>query len=247
MKTAIKRAVSGALTCCLLALSPTFASALEYRYNADLYDNYFYNPTSSNHARDLDSKDDSGGSTIIVPSDSMGTDADQTTPRTGSPIIPVGSYIDSWGSAVEKQSATDEVLNGLEGVSFNRLEGMSGGYTEQRQLVITNGYFGAVSIGSRGIFAYSMSLFDTGILTVTVSGIRDDVELSDHAAWEGRGRLYLLAALPRPISRAWATTASARKIVQTLQAKLKYELKAKYDEDGKLAGYVLVISDMTPG
>ena len=31
---------------------------------------------------------------------------------------------------------------------------MSGGYTAQRQLVSTNGHFGAVSIGSRGIFAY---------------------------------------------------------------------------------------------
>ena len=154
MKNTYKRAVSGALACCLLALSPPLASALEYRYDADLYDNYFYTPTSSNHALDLDSKDDSGGSTIIVPSDSMDTDADQATPRTGSPIIPVGSYIDPWGSAVEKQIATDETLNGLDGLSFNRLEGMSGGYTEQRRLVTTNGHFGAVSIGNRSIFAY---------------------------------------------------------------------------------------------
>ena len=90
MKNTLKHAVSGALACCLLALSPPLASALEYRYDADLYDNYFYTPTSSNHALDLDSKDDSGGGTIVVPSDSMGTDADQTTPRTGSPIIPAG-------------------------------------------------------------------------------------------------------------------------------------------------------------
>ena len=144
------RAVSGAL----LALSPLLASALEYRYDADLYDNYFYTPTSSNHALDLDTKDDSGGSTIVVPSDSMDTDARQTTPRTGSPIIPVGSYIDPWGSTVDKQITTDETLNGLEGLSFNRLEGMDGGYTAQSQLTTTNGHFGAVSIGSRSIFAY---------------------------------------------------------------------------------------------
>lgn len=50
----LSRAVSGALACCLLALSPLLASALEYRYDADLYDNYFYTPTSSNHALDLD-------------------------------------------------------------------------------------------------------------------------------------------------------------------------------------------------
>ncbi len=31
---------------------------------------------------------------------------------------------------------------------------MGGGYTAQSQLVTTNGHFGAVSIGSRGIFAY---------------------------------------------------------------------------------------------
>lgn len=94
MKTTIKRAASGALACSLLVLSLPFASALEYHYDADLYDNHFYAPTSSNHALDLDSKDDSGGSAIVVPSDSMDTDADQTAPRTGSPIIPVGSYID---------------------------------------------------------------------------------------------------------------------------------------------------------
>ena len=55
---------------------------------------------------------------------------------------------------MEKQIATDETLNGLEGLSFNRLDGMSGGYTEQRQIVTTNGHFGAVSIGNRSIFAY---------------------------------------------------------------------------------------------
>ena len=154
MKTTIKRAASGALACSLLVLSLPFASALEYHYDADLYDNHFYAPTSSNHALDLDSKDDSGGSAIVVPSDSMDTDADQTAPRTGSPIIPVGSYIDPWGSAVEKQIATDEALNGLEGLSFNRLEGMGGSYTAQSQLTTTNGHFGAVSIGSRGLFAY---------------------------------------------------------------------------------------------
>lgn len=36
-----------------------------------------------------------------------------------------------------------------------------------------------------------------------------------------------------------------QKIIANLQAKLKYELKPKY-EDGKFAGYVLVISDITP-
>ena len=154
MKTTIKYAFRGALACGLLILSLPFVSALEYHYSADLYDDHFYTPTSSNHALDLDSKDDHGGAAIVVPSDSMGMDAEQTTPRAGSPVIPIGSYIDPWGSAVEKQIAADEKLNGLEGLSFNRLEGMSGGYTAQSQLVTTNGHFGAVSIGSRGIFAY---------------------------------------------------------------------------------------------
>lgn len=154
MKTTMKRLTSGAVTCCLLALSLPAASALEYHYEADLYNNHFYTPTSSNHALDLDSKDDSGGSTIVVPSDSMAQDAAQTAPRPGSPVIPVGAYIDPWGSATEKQIATDEKLNGLEGLSFNRLEGMSGGYTPQNQLTFTNGHFGAVSIGNRGLFAY---------------------------------------------------------------------------------------------
>ena len=56
--------------------------------------------------------------------------------------------------APDQTVETDEVLNGLEGFSFNRLEGMNGGYTAQSQLVTTNRHFGAVSIGSRGIFAY---------------------------------------------------------------------------------------------
>lgn len=153
MRNTIKRAAGGALACGLLVLSMPFASALEYHYDADLYDNHFYTPTSGNHALDLDSNDDSGGSAIVVPSDSMDTDTDQTAPRAGSPIIPVGSYIDPWGSAVEKQIATDETLNGLEGLSFNRLEGMGGSYTDQHRLATTNGHFGAVSIGSRGLFA----------------------------------------------------------------------------------------------
>ncbi|MFR3787035.1 MAG: class D sortase [Agathobaculum desmolans] len=154
MRNTIKRAAGGALVCGLLVLSIPCVSALEYHYDADLYDNHFYTPTSGNHALDLDSKDDSGGSAIVVPSDSMDTDTDQTAPRAGSPIIPVGSYIDPWGSAVEKQIATDETLNGLEGLSFNRLEGMGGSYTDQHRLATTNGHFGAVSIGSRGLFAY---------------------------------------------------------------------------------------------
>ena len=74
MKTIMKRLTSSAVTCCLLALSLPVASALEYHYEADLYNNHFYTPTSSNHALDLDSKDDSGGSTIVVPSDSMAFD-----------------------------------------------------------------------------------------------------------------------------------------------------------------------------
>lgn len=132
------------------------AAALEYHYETDLYDNHFYTPTSSNRALDLDSADDTGGAAIVVPSDSMDTTADAATPRAGTPVIPVGSYIDPWGASVEKQIATDETLNGLEGLSFNRLEAaQSGGsYTERAQLAYTDGHFGAVSIGARGLFAY---------------------------------------------------------------------------------------------
>ena len=135
----------------------TNASALEYYYTSELYPNHFYSSTSSNRALDIDSADDSGGASIIIPSDSMSTDADNTTPREGSPVIPVGSYIDPWGDAVEQQINTDEKLNGLEGISFNRLSGTatsSGSYTAQTQLVSTNGLFGAVSIGNRKLYAY---------------------------------------------------------------------------------------------
>ena len=140
-----------------LALLISPASALEYHYTADLYPNHFYTSTSSNRALDIDSADDSGGASIIISSDSMSTKADSSTPREGSPVIPVGSYIDQWGDAVEQQINTDEKLNGLEGISFNRLEGVtvnSGNYTAQTQLVTTNGHFGAVSIGNRKLFAY---------------------------------------------------------------------------------------------
>lgn len=133
------------------------ASALEYHYTADCYPNHFYTPTSSNRALDIDNADDSGGATIIIPSDSMSTNADSTTSRASSPVIPVGSYIDPWGGAVEQQINTDEKLNGLDGASFNRLEGAtvnSSNYTAQAQLVTTNGHFGAVSIGNRKLFAY---------------------------------------------------------------------------------------------
>lgn len=135
----------------------SYAFALEYHYTANLYPNHFYTSTSSNRALDIDSADDSGGVSIVIPSDSMSTDADNSTPRGGSPVIPVGSYIDPWGDAVEQQINTDEKLNGLEGTSFNRLGGAavnSGNYTAQTQLVTTSGHFGAVSIGNRKLFAY---------------------------------------------------------------------------------------------
>lgn len=148
------RFLVGSLSLALL-ISP--ASALEYHYTADLYPNHFYTSTSSNRTLDIDSADNSGGASIIVPADSMSTDADNVAPREGSPVIPVGSYIDPWGDAVEQQISTDERLNGLEGVSFNRLEGAAvngGNYTAQTQLATTNGHFGAVSIGNRKLFAY---------------------------------------------------------------------------------------------
>lgn len=132
-----------------------FASALAYHYSADLYPNHFYAPTSSNRALDIDSADNSGGAAIIVPSAGMGTGAESTAPREGSPVIPVGSYVDPWGDSVEQQINTDEKLNGMENVSFNRLSGAeSGSYTAQTQLTVTNGHFGAVSIGNRKLFAY---------------------------------------------------------------------------------------------
>ena len=52
-----------------------------------------------------------------------------------------------------------------------------------------------IKVGSK---TYSMSLSDTGILKVTVSGIHDDVQLSAYAAWEGNGKLYLLSGITAP-------------------------------------------------
>lgn len=143
------------ITTLLVIMVNYSALALEYHYTADLYSNHFYTSTSSNRALDIDSADDSGGASIIIPSDSMSTDADNTTPREGSPVIPVGSYIDPWGDAVEQQIDTDEKLNNIENLSFNRLESAaSGSYTASAQFAVTNGHFGAISIGNRRLFAY---------------------------------------------------------------------------------------------
>ncbi len=153
---------SQTLLCAALMLGSVInsASALEYYYSSDLYSNHFYTPTSSNHALDLDSMDDSGGTTIVVPSDSMGGDGSQPAARDGSPVIPVGSYIDPWGANVETQIETNEENNNLLNVSFNRSStsqsagGNDGAFTERSQVSMTNGHFGAVSIGTRGLFAY---------------------------------------------------------------------------------------------
>ena len=53
----------------------------------------------------------------------------------------------------------------------------------------------AIKVGGK---TYSMSLSDTGILKVTVSGIRDDVQLSAYAAWAGSDKLYLLSGITVP-------------------------------------------------
>ena len=53
----------------------------------------------------------------------------------------------------------------------------------------------AIKVGGK---TYSMSLSDNGILKVTVSGIRDDVQLSAYAVWAGSGRLYLLSGITAP-------------------------------------------------
>ena len=57
---------------------------------------------------------------------------------------------------------------------------------------------------------------------------------------------YWMIAITSVHSEQDVMTIDEAKIVQTMQAKLKYELKAEYDEEGNFTGYVLVISDMTP-
>lgn len=52
-----------------------------------------------------------------------------------------------------------------------------------------------IKVGSK---TYSMSLSGNGILKVTVSGIRDNVQLSAYAAWKGSGKLYLLSGITTP-------------------------------------------------
>lgn len=56
---------------------------------------------------------------------------------------------------------------------------------------------------------------------------------------------YWMIAITSVHSQQDVRTIDEEKIIAHLQAKLKYELKPKY-EDNKLIGYVLVISDLTP-
>gem|GEM_PF-6134655 len=185
------------------------ASALEYSYQADLYDNYFYTPTSSNHALDLNNASDSGGSTVVVGSASMEKGTNQSGAAGNSPAIPVGSYIDPWGQNVDTQIETGATLNGIADKAFNSLVGdytlplptlassssttscatgipvlvtptfvptwtytvtplyvttpivqpasavySNELFTERGKVTTIDGHFGAMSIGSRKLFAY---------------------------------------------------------------------------------------------
>lgn len=71
----------------LLSLTIPTSSALEYNYLVDIYSNHFYTSTSSNCALDIDSADDSGGASIIIPSEQHEHRADNTAPRDGSPVF----------------------------------------------------------------------------------------------------------------------------------------------------------------
>lgn len=57
---------------------------------------------------------------------------------------------------------------------------------------------------------------------------------------------YWMIAITSVYSEQDVMLIDEEKIVQTMRAKLKYELKAKYDSEGNFEGYVLLISDMTP-
>ena len=57
---------------------------------------------------------------------------------------------------------------------------------------------------------------------------------------------YWMIAITSVHSEQDVMTIDEAKIVQTIQAKLKYKLEADYDENGRFIGFVLVISDLTP-
>lgn len=57
---------------------------------------------------------------------------------------------------------------------------------------------------------------------------------------------YWMIAITSVYSEQDVMMIDEERIVQTMQSKLRYTLEAEYDENGKFAGYVLVISDMTP-
>ena len=57
---------------------------------------------------------------------------------------------------------------------------------------------------------------------------------------------YWMIAITSVYSEQDVMTIDEAKIVQTMQAKLQYDLEAEYDAEGSFTGYVLVISDRTP-
>ncbi|MFR3786748.1 MAG: C39 family peptidase [Agathobaculum desmolans] len=79
-----------------------------------------------------------------------------------------------------------------------------------------------------------------------ISLLPDDLDFIRIEKQLGNTNDYWMVAITSVHSAQDVMTINEAKIIRTMQAKLKYTLRAEYDAEGNFIGYVLVISDMTP-
>ena len=79
-----------------------------------------------------------------------------------------------------------------------------------------------------------------------ISLLPDDLDFIRIEKQLGNTNDYWMVAITSVHSAQDVMTINEAKIIRTMQAKLKYTLRAEYDAEGNFIGYVLVISDMPP-
>lgn len=79
-----------------------------------------------------------------------------------------------------------------------------------------------------------------------ISLLPDDLDFIRIEKQLGNTNDYWMVAITSVHSAQDVMTINEAKIIRTMQAKLKYTLRAEYDAEGNFIGYVLVISDMAP-
>lgn len=81
---------------------------------------------------------------------------------------------------------------------------------------------------------------------IFISLLPDDLGIISIEKNLGNTNDYWMIAITSVYNEQNVMTINEDKIIQTMQAKLKYRLKPQLDDKGNLKGFILVISDMTP-